>query len=89
MLPLTNVFVEYKRMEKELEMAVSDQIPTLCLIGTDLTKHVQSALILTRAQSLKESGNSTETREQTVVTENGSISEIFPNEGQSSLGEET
>uniref|UniRef100_A0ABM5GF04 Uncharacterized protein isoform X2 n=1 Tax=Pogona vitticeps TaxID=103695 RepID=A0ABM5GF04_9SAUR len=64
-LPVADVLVDYQGWRGVWRMGVSSQIPTPCLIGTDLTKHVKSALVITRSQpEQREASNGTGSQEQ-------------------------
>ncbi|XP_078246884.1 uncharacterized protein LOC144588290 [Pogona vitticeps] len=62
-LPVAGLKIEYQGWKGFWRVGVSSEIPTPFLIGNDLTKHVKSALVVTRAQSVQsEASNETDSQ---------------------------
>ena len=68
-LPVAEVLVDYQGWRGNWRVGVSSQIPTPVLIGTDLSKHVKSALVITRSKTeqIKVAGNGTECQEKEEI----------------------
>ena len=49
-LPMAKVKINYRDWVGIWDVTICDQIPVPCLIGLDLTKHVQSAFVVTHSQ---------------------------------------
>uniref|UniRef100_A0ABM5EWB8 CCHC-type domain-containing protein n=1 Tax=Pogona vitticeps TaxID=103695 RepID=A0ABM5EWB8_9SAUR len=63
-LPVADLKIEYQGWKGLWRVGVSSEIPTPFLIGNDLTKHVKSALVVTRSQSVQsEASNETDSQE--------------------------
>ena len=49
-LPMAKIPMRYKGWSGIWKVAISNQIPALCLIGQDLAEHVQSIFVTIRSQ---------------------------------------
>ena len=65
-LPVAEVLIRYQGWQGNWRVGVSSQIPAAVLIGTDLSKHVKSALVVTRSQTeqTEAAGNVTDVQER-------------------------
>ena len=65
-LPVAEVLVSYQGWRGNWHVGVSSQIPASVLIGTDLSKHVKSALVITRShpEQTEAAGNVTDFQER-------------------------
>ena len=69
-LPMAKIPIRYKGWSGVWKVAISDQIPVLCLIGLDLAEHVQNAFVTSCSQGRQieateeNNGNLLEIREE-------------------------
>ena len=74
---MAEIPIRYQGWEGKLRIGISSQLPSTVLIGTDLSEHVKSVLVLTRSQKVNEGTAEENEIPGEIMTDNSDQAELI------------